>query len=274
MQVAKSARSWEITGYHTMQFRDWSALRDAKDTRWDHALEVTAGGEGLVGHAGAVLLRKLADQCGLTAALDAALGRKGRFPQLDRGNGPGLDGGRDRAGRHRMSDIAVLAQLAPVLGAAPCGSTVRRDLDLADRPDAGPDRPGPGDGPGARLGADRGQPAGFPWLDVAGKVLAGLAGHRHGRHAGHRPLGQGREHLPPGRWAMASTRSGPGRRIPREMPGHAAAHRQRRLEHLHRPQRGAGRRAPAGPRRVPAARSWSASTAPAPATSSSSTCCP
>ena len=33
-----------------------------KDTPWDHGLKVTAGGEGLVGHAGAVLLRELADR--------------------------------------------------------------------------------------------------------------------------------------------------------------------------------------------------------------------
>jgi hypothetical protein len=31
-----------------------------KDTRWDHGLKVAGEGEGLVGHAGAVLLRKLA----------------------------------------------------------------------------------------------------------------------------------------------------------------------------------------------------------------------
>ncbi len=31
-----------------------------KDTRWDRNLSVTADGEGLIGHAGAVLLRKLA----------------------------------------------------------------------------------------------------------------------------------------------------------------------------------------------------------------------
>ena len=30
-----------------------------QDTGWDHALKVTGDGEGLVGHAGAVLLRKL-----------------------------------------------------------------------------------------------------------------------------------------------------------------------------------------------------------------------
>ena len=43
------------------------------DTRWDHALKVTSDGEGLAGQAGAVLLRKLADQAGLTAALGSAL---------------------------------------------------------------------------------------------------------------------------------------------------------------------------------------------------------
>jgi len=36
---------------------------------WDHALKVTADGAGLVGHAGALLLRKAADQAGLTAWL-------------------------------------------------------------------------------------------------------------------------------------------------------------------------------------------------------------
>lgn len=35
-------------------------------TGWDRGLSVTADGKGLVGHAGAVLLRKLADRTGLT----------------------------------------------------------------------------------------------------------------------------------------------------------------------------------------------------------------
>ena len=33
----------------------------AKDTRWDRNLSVAADADGLIGHAGAVLLRKLAD---------------------------------------------------------------------------------------------------------------------------------------------------------------------------------------------------------------------
>jgi hypothetical protein len=56
-----------------------------QDTRWDHALKVTGGGTGLVGHAGAVLLRKAADQAGLTAGLSAALRKAGTSPLLDRG---------------------------------------------------------------------------------------------------------------------------------------------------------------------------------------------
>jgi hypothetical protein len=45
---------------------------------WDHALKVTADGTGLVGHAGAVLLWKAADQAGLTALLSGALRKAGR----------------------------------------------------------------------------------------------------------------------------------------------------------------------------------------------------
>jgi hypothetical protein len=55
-------------------------------------------GEGLVGHARAVLLRKLADKAGLTAGLGSALARAGKFPLVDRGCRPGEHGGGDRAG--------------------------------------------------------------------------------------------------------------------------------------------------------------------------------
>jgi len=42
-----------------------------KHNGWDRARKVAADGTGLVGHAGAVLLRKAADQGGLTAGLSA-----------------------------------------------------------------------------------------------------------------------------------------------------------------------------------------------------------
>src|ERR1700733_5995266 len=52
---------------------------------WDHALKVTATGEGLVGHARAILLRKAADVTGLTSLVSGALEEKGKSPLLDRG---------------------------------------------------------------------------------------------------------------------------------------------------------------------------------------------
>lgn len=42
-------------------------------TPWDRTLSVTCDGKGLVGHSGAVLLRKLADRVGLTDSLATVL---------------------------------------------------------------------------------------------------------------------------------------------------------------------------------------------------------
>jgi hypothetical protein len=141
---------------------------------WDRALKVTAGGSGLAGHAGAVLLRKAADQLGLTAGLSAALGKKGTSPLFDRGGVLASLAAAIALGATSMSDIALLAHLAPVLGAAPSGATVRRALDLAGAP-AALDRI-------ARARARAREhawklieatPAGFPWLVIAGKALTG-----------------------------------------------------------------------------------------------------
>jgi hypothetical protein len=77
-------------------------------------------------------------------------------------------------GATSMSDIALLAHLAPVLGTAPSGPTVRRALDLAGTP-AVLDRIARAR---ARARAHawnliKATPAGFPWLVIAGKTLAG-----------------------------------------------------------------------------------------------------
>jgi DDE family transposase len=141
---------------------------------WDHALKVTADGAGLVGHAGAVLLRKAADQAGLAGQLSAALKKQGTSALLDRGIVLVSLAVAIALGATSMSDIAVLAHLAPVLGNAPSGPTVRRALDLAGTPSMAD-----------RIARARARarahvwdliertPAGFPWLAIAGKVLAG-----------------------------------------------------------------------------------------------------
>jgi hypothetical protein len=100
---------------------------------WDHALKVTGDGAGLVGHAGAILLRKAADQAGLTAGLSAALQRAGKSPLFDRGVALVSMAIAIALGATSMSGIAVLAHLSPVLGAAPSGPAARRALDLAGR---------------------------------------------------------------------------------------------------------------------------------------------
>ena len=168
---------------------------------WDHALKVTAGGTGLVGHGGAVLLRKAADQAGLTGLLSGALRKKGTSPAFDRGAVLVSLAAAIALGAASMSDIALLAHLASVLGDAPSGPTVRRALDLAgtaamlDR-----DRPRPGEGPRARAGPDRENPRRVPVADHRGEDPDRVAGHRHGPHLGHRQLGQGgrRSHLEEG----------------------------------------------------------------------------
>jgi hypothetical protein len=141
------------------------------DTRWDHGLKVTGEGEGLAGHAGVVLLRKLADQAGLTAALGAALA--GKYPLIDRGVALVSMAVAIALGTRRMNDIALLAHHEPVFGAPPSDTTVRRTLELAD--------PRTLDRVARVRAAVRGHvwsliwatPAGFPWLAIAGKLLAG-----------------------------------------------------------------------------------------------------
>src|SRR6266542_3693462 len=102
------------------------------DTRWDHGLKVTGEGQGLVGHAGAVLLRKLADQAGLTAALGSALTRAGKFPLVDLGVALVSMAVAITLGATTMNDITVLAHHAPVLCREPSDTTVRQTLELAD----------------------------------------------------------------------------------------------------------------------------------------------
>src|SRR5438270_864038 len=126
------------------------------------------------GQAGAILLRKAADQAGLTAWLSVALRQAGKSPLFDRGAALVSMAVAVALGATSMSDIAVLAHLAPVLGAAPSGPTIRRTLDLAGTP-AVLDKIARAR---ARARAHVWQliedtPAGFPWLAVAGKVLTG-----------------------------------------------------------------------------------------------------
>jgi hypothetical protein len=134
---------------------------------------VTATDKNLVGHAGAVLLRKCADKAGLTSGLNAV---------IPRGEGPGWwDRGTVLTslavaiglGATSMSDIGLLAHQAPVFGDPPSDCTVRRCLTGLDTVTTGKI---------AKVRAKvrrrvweliAGRAGGFPWLLVAGKLLHG-----------------------------------------------------------------------------------------------------
>jgi hypothetical protein len=125
----------------------------------------------LVGHAGAVLLRRCADRTGLTAALNRA---------LPRGKGPGWwDRGTVLValavsivlGAASVSDIGLLAHQVGVFGDPPSDSTVRRAL-------AGLDSCALASVAKARARVRRrvwdllaARTGGFAWLTVAGKLL-------------------------------------------------------------------------------------------------------
>jgi len=239
---------------------------------WDHALKVTGGGTGLVGHAGAILLRKAADQAGLTAGLGAALRKAGMPPVFDRGIVLVPVAAAIALGATSMSDIAVLAHLAPVLGAAPSGPTVRRALELAGAP-AMLDRIARAR---ARARAHawtliQDTPAGFPWLVIAGKALTGwvvidmdatLITAYSDKEGAAPAWKKGYGFRPLAAWC-SNTRECLAMLL---RPGNAGSNTFTGHRTCWRPRSG---RCPPGS----GARSWSAWTGPAPATSSSSTCC-
>ncbi|MFG3691227.1 transposase [Micromonospora sp. NPDC047740] len=145
----------------------------SKRSGWDERLSVAAGGKGLVGHAGTVLLRRCADRTGLTRAL-SAVAPKGKGPGWwDRGAILVSVAVSIVLGATSMSDINLLAHQVGVFGGPPSDSTVRRTLDGLDAATL------------TRIAKARAKvrrrvwdllakrPGGFPWLCVAGKLLTG-----------------------------------------------------------------------------------------------------
>lgn len=134
---------------------------------------MAADGRGLVGHAGAVLLRVCADRTGLAGALSLAPGRGGVPPLWDRGLVLVHLAVAIALGATSVSDIALLAHHGALFGAPPSQATVRRTLRPFDPVLL------------ARIAKARARVRahvwdliaatgrGFPWLVVAGKVLTG-----------------------------------------------------------------------------------------------------
>lgn len=145
----------------------------SKSSGWDRQLVVASGGKGLVGHAGAVLLRRCADRTGLTRALNMVWPRGAGPGWWDRGTVLVCLATAIVLGATSMSDISLLAHQAVVFADPPSEATVRRALAGLDPVLLG------------RIAKARAKvrarvwdllarrPQGFPWLTVAGKVLTG-----------------------------------------------------------------------------------------------------
>jgi hypothetical protein len=102
--------------------------------QWSKDLSVEVGGHGVVSHAGSAVLRLLADNTGLTAALSKALRRRGFTPVHDRGRVLAdaavliADGGRV------MSDLATLRDQGQLYGPVASDPTLWRTLDEVGEP--------------------------------------------------------------------------------------------------------------------------------------------
>ena len=143
-------------------------------TGWDRQLSVTADGKGLVGHAGAVLLHKIADRAGLTQALGGLWPASQQAAWRDRAHVLiSLAAAIVCGARNLLEAERLQAHQAALFGAAPSDSTTRRALADLDEPML------------ARIAKTRAKvrrrvwqllhlrPGGFPWLTVAGKRLRG-----------------------------------------------------------------------------------------------------
>ena len=97
-------------------------------TSWADGLELLGDDDRLVGFAGALPLRLLAERTGLRAGLSAAMARRGFDPVYDRGQVL-LDLALTQIlGGEAINDFQGLRHLAPVIGPVPSTPTVWRAL--------------------------------------------------------------------------------------------------------------------------------------------------
>ena len=162
-------------------------------TGWSRGLEVSGGGQGVVSHAGLVLLRHLADKTGLTGGLSRALATP-RFLVHDRGRVMADLACAVADGARVISDFRVMSDQRELFGLVASVPTAWRTLAEIARGGARADRritAAVNDGPAARVGAGRG-PARRAARGAAGGPDAGRGDLHPARcHRDVRALGQG-----------------------------------------------------------------------------------
>ncbi|MDP9363355.1 MAG: transposase, partial [Chloroflexota bacterium] len=143
-------------------------------TSWADRLELVGDDDPLVGFAGALPLRLLAERSGLRADMSAAMRRADFDPVYDRGQLLVDLAVAQVLGAEAISDFQGLRHLAPVTGPVPSTATVWRALAEAGELQLGRIN--------AAVTAFRrhwwalldARDEGFPWLTVAGRQLTGI----------------------------------------------------------------------------------------------------
>ena len=145
-----------------------------QDSSWAERLELVGDDDRLVGSAGALPLRLLAERTGLRAGLSAAMTRRGFTPVYDRGQLLVDLAVTQLLGGEAISDFQGLRHLAPVIGPVPSNPTVWRALNEVGQLQL------------SRINTAvtvfrrhwwrllAARPEGFPWLKVAGRELTGI----------------------------------------------------------------------------------------------------
>lgn len=145
-----------------------------ESTSWADGLELIGDDDRLVGFAGALPLRLLAERTGLRAGMSRAMAQRGFNPLYDRGQVLVDLAVAQILGGEAISDFQGLRHLAPVIGPVPSTPTVWRAL--AEIGELQLSRANAAVTSFRRhwwgLLADR--PEGFPWLSVAGRELTGI----------------------------------------------------------------------------------------------------
>ena len=145
-----------------------------QDSSWADRLELVGDDDRLVGFAGALPLRLLAERTGLRTGLPTAMTRRGFTPVYDRGQLLVDLAVIQLLGGEAISDFQGLRHLAPVIGPIPSTPTVWRAMAEV------------GERQLSRINAAvtvfrrhwwgllAARPDGFPWLRVAGRELTGI----------------------------------------------------------------------------------------------------
>jgi hypothetical protein len=146
----------------------------SKRTEWADDLSLSANGKKLVGKAGIVPVRRLADKVGLTDALGAALVCRDFHPVHDRGTVLVSAACAVLLGARSMAGIDVMRQAALVLGPPASASTLWRTLNAI-----GPVQLTKIASARAKVRGHVHQllglrPEGFPWIRVNGRELTGI----------------------------------------------------------------------------------------------------